>query len=225
MRRLAATALTAAALAAGAAPAAAHIDILPTTVEAERSTEFTVRVPTEREIPTTSVRVDFPKQVTVYSFAPLDCGDRCTEQFASLREVVRRAPGEVDLGDAPLRIVTIALADNPTPAQLEAAAAAAGADGRTWRFAGADWDAIRTVVGAGFRRYVDQAPDGTVEFDPGVVVVDTRGVVRADNRYRTISDDTDKLVRQLGLLGDELRYAHGPAAAAYSAAHLFLCYG
>lgn len=82
MRRLAATALTAAALAAGAAPAAAHIDILPTTVEAERSTEFTVRVPTEREIPTTSVRVDFPKQVTVYSFAPPPAGWTIKQRIA-----------------------------------------------------------------------------------------------------------------------------------------------
>lgn len=163
--------------------------------------------------------------MTVYSFAPLDCGDRCAAQFTTLREVQRRASREADLGGAPLRFVTIALADDPTPAQLAAGAAAAGADGRTWRFAGADWDAIRTAVGAGFRRYVGRAPDGTIEFDPGVVVVDTRGVVRADNRYRTISSDADKLVRQLKLLGDELRYAHGPAAAAYSAAHLFLCYG
>ncbi|MCC6829783.1 MAG: DUF1775 domain-containing protein [Thermoleophilia bacterium] len=82
MRRLAATALTAAALAAGAVPAAAHIDILPTTVEAERSTEFTMRVPTEREVPTTAVRVDFPEQITVYSFAPPPAGWTMRQRIA-----------------------------------------------------------------------------------------------------------------------------------------------
>jgi len=54
----------------GAVPAAAHVDVLPVRVEAERPSEFTVRVPTERELPTTAVRVDFPDEVTVYAFAP-----------------------------------------------------------------------------------------------------------------------------------------------------------
>lgn len=82
MRRLAAAAFAAAALAAGAAPAAAHVDILPTTVEAERSTEFTMRVPTERELPTVAVRVDFPKEVTVYAFAPPPAGWTMKQRIA-----------------------------------------------------------------------------------------------------------------------------------------------
>lgn len=53
-----------------AAPALAHVDVLPTRVVAGEATEFTVRVPTERPVATTAVRIDFPESVVVYSFAP-----------------------------------------------------------------------------------------------------------------------------------------------------------
>ena len=39
-----------------------------------------------------------------------------------------------------------------------------------------------------------------------------------------VLDERDRLVRQVGTLGDEIRYAHGIAALGYEAAHLFLCY-
>lgn len=73
MRR--ATALIALALlAGGAAPAAAHVDVLPTEVAQGEALQFTVRVPNERDLPTTRVRVDFPSQITVYSFAAPPAG-------------------------------------------------------------------------------------------------------------------------------------------------------
>jgi uncharacterized protein YcnI len=53
---------------AAAAPAAAHVDVLPARVEQGVALELTVRVPTERNLPTTAVHVQFPSQVTVYSF-------------------------------------------------------------------------------------------------------------------------------------------------------------
>ncbi len=58
------------ALATAAAPAGAHVDVLPATVPQGTGMEFTMRVPNERDIPTTEVRARFPKQVTVYAFAP-----------------------------------------------------------------------------------------------------------------------------------------------------------
>jgi uncharacterized protein YcnI len=70
----------AALLAVAAAPAAAHIDVLPTRVEQGQAQEFTVRVPTERELPTTGVRVDFPPEVTVYALAPPPPGWRMRER-------------------------------------------------------------------------------------------------------------------------------------------------
>lgn len=56
-----------AALLAGAAPAAAHIDVLPTMVTQGEALELTVRVPNERDLPTTRVAIDVPEQVTVFS--------------------------------------------------------------------------------------------------------------------------------------------------------------
>lgn len=53
-----------------AAPAAAHVDVLPTAAPHGEAREFTIRVPTERDLPTTRVRVEFPPQVTVFSLGP-----------------------------------------------------------------------------------------------------------------------------------------------------------
>ena len=50
----------------------------PTTAPVDESTQFTVRVPTERDVPTTGVRVVFPAQITVYSFAEPPPGWRMT---------------------------------------------------------------------------------------------------------------------------------------------------
>lgn len=52
-----------------AAPAVAHVEVLPASVAQGEATQFTIRVPSEREVPTIQVRVDFPQQVTVFSFA------------------------------------------------------------------------------------------------------------------------------------------------------------
>lgn len=65
MRR--AVTVAAIALAGTAAPAQAHVDVLPPTVTAGTATELIVRVPTERDVPTTRVEVDVPDEVTVYS--------------------------------------------------------------------------------------------------------------------------------------------------------------
>ena len=70
MRLRAALAAAAAVLTIGAAvPATAHVDVLPAEVPQGDALEFTIRVPNERDVPTTRVRVAFPSQITVYSFA------------------------------------------------------------------------------------------------------------------------------------------------------------
>jgi uncharacterized protein YcnI len=70
--------LAAAAWLAGAGAALAHVQVLPGSVPAGEATEFTIRVPTERDVPTTRVRVEFPSQVTVFSFADPPPGWRLT---------------------------------------------------------------------------------------------------------------------------------------------------
>lgn len=74
MRRLPVLLAALVALALAASPALAHIDVLPTEVPQGESVQFTIRVPTERQLPTTRVAVNFPSQVTVYSFADPPAG-------------------------------------------------------------------------------------------------------------------------------------------------------
>ncbi len=49
--------------------ASAHVGVLPSTAVNGQKTEFTVRAPSEGGLTTTSVRVDFPSQVSVYAVA------------------------------------------------------------------------------------------------------------------------------------------------------------
>ena len=163
--------------------------------------------------------------VTLYSFTPLDCGSRCDDVFATLAEVQTRVADEVDLGDVDFRVVTIALADDPSAEALAAAAAASGADGEEWIWIGGPLDRVRTLVGAGFRQYFDLSAAGDVDFDPGYALVDGNRVIRGEYRYRTLADDAEKIVNQIDSLGVELRHSTGAAGLAYEAAHLFSCYG
>ncbi|HVH00826.1 MAG TPA: DUF1775 domain-containing protein, partial [Miltoncostaeaceae bacterium] len=78
MRRLLIASVAAATWLAGAAVASAHVEVLPTTATVNESTQFTLRVPTERDVPTTRVEVLFPAQITVYSFAEPPPGWRMT---------------------------------------------------------------------------------------------------------------------------------------------------
>lgn len=48
-------------------PAGAHVEVLPPSVASGQATELTIRVPTERDLPTIAVRVDVPPQMIVYS--------------------------------------------------------------------------------------------------------------------------------------------------------------
>jgi len=51
-----------------AAPAAAHVSILPKTAPVKSSQEYVVRVPTEKDVPTVSVRMVFPEGFEVQRF-------------------------------------------------------------------------------------------------------------------------------------------------------------
>jgi Domain of unkown function (DUF1775) len=52
-----------------ASTAAAHVDVLPGEATVNEAQEFVVRVPVEREVATTRVKVTFPKQMVVVRFA------------------------------------------------------------------------------------------------------------------------------------------------------------
>jgi uncharacterized protein YcnI len=51
-----------------AAPASAHVVVMPSIVPVGSPSEFAIQVPTERNVPTTAVRVMFPLHVSVFSF-------------------------------------------------------------------------------------------------------------------------------------------------------------
>lgn len=162
--------------------------------------------------------------VTLYSFAPTDCRDRCEDMFATMRTVGSRVEQEIDLGETDFKLVTVALDGQPGLDRLAAAAERSGADGELWRWVGGEEAAIRNVVGAGFEQFYEIADDGAINFDPGFVLVDGNGVIRGQYPYQTLADNADKFVRHTEILAEEIRYAQGPAAVAYEAAHLFLCY-
>jgi uncharacterized protein YcnI len=71
-----------------AAPASAHVVVLPSVAPEGTPTEFTLQVPTERNLPTTSVRVMFPPQVSVYSFQVPPAGFTVTPILAKNQSII-----------------------------------------------------------------------------------------------------------------------------------------
>jgi protein SCO1/2 len=132
---------------------------------------------------------------------------------------------EVDVGDTDIRLVTISFDPaKDTPEILAEYANGLGADLEQWTFATAEPAHLENVVKAGFRSYYEDRGDGTFSFDPKFVLVDGWGVIRGEYRYQTQASDTDKIIRHIDILGEEIRNAHGAASLAYEAAHFFLCY-
>lgn len=161
--------------------------------------------------------------VTLYSFAPTSCGSACDPIFETVAEVSRRVSSGIDMGDAEFRAVTISL-DSSDPGVLAAASAESGADGAVWRWAGAEPDMLRAIVGGGFGVYYEDTGSGEVAFDQTYVIVDGTGLIRGEYTYATLASDADRLTRHIGLLADEIRNADGNTALLYEAAHVFLCY-
>ena len=162
--------------------------------------------------------------ITLYSFAPSHCGDECGDMNLTMAEVRDRVGAEIDLGEVDFQLVTIALDPITTPEQLAVAAERSGAQGRSWTWLGGEENEIRTIVGDGFGRFFETEDDGSIRYDPGFILVDGNGMIRGNYRYQTLADDAEKLVQHVDILAEEIRYADGPGAVAYEAAHLFLCY-
>lgn len=161
--------------------------------------------------------------IVVYAFTSLDCATVCDDIDDTMAEIGARVRDDVDFGEIDFRLVSVVLDAGQDPAAL-ANVASPASDDVAWSWISSDAETMSTVVGAGFRRFLDASDLDDVRFDPGFVIVDGNGVVRGDYRYQTLADDAEKLVRHLDILAGELRHANGPAGAAYEAAHLFLCY-
>ena len=66
--------------------------------------------------------------------------------------------------------------------------------------------------------------DGSFKFDPAFVLVDGWGIVRGEYRYQTMTPDSERILRHLGVLAEEVINSQGANSIAYEAAHYFLCY-
>jgi protein SCO1/2 len=167
---------------------------------------------------------DVRGDVVVYSFGYAGCGDACAGMEETTREVRDRLD-EIDMGDVDVRFVTLTFDPaNDTPDVISGVAERVGADGAIWRYATGDPQHMENVVRSGFKAWYSPQDDGSFSFDPTLILVDGWGVIRGEYKYQTISSDADKIIRHLGILGEEIRNSSGAASFAYEAAHLFLCY-
>jgi protein SCO1/2 len=167
---------------------------------------------------------DHRGSVTLYTFTYTDCPGDCFGIDDTMREVRDRVSAEIDLDGVEFKLVTISIdAERDTPERLAAAAAGVDANPGEWEWLTGSQQMIRNVVGGGFKTWFEIDGD-EITFDPAFVVVDGNGIVRGEYRYQTLASDPDRITRHIGVLAEEIRNAHGGAAIAYEAAHLFLCY-
>jgi protein SCO1/2 len=164
-------------------------------------------------------------QFVLYSFTYTHCPEPCYNTNETIKEIQSRL-GEVELGNIPVSFVTISIdPDRDTPEVLNAYGKALGADFSHWKFATTTNKALlKTIVGSGFETYYEDKGDGTFALDPGFVLVDGWGIIRAEYRYTTEISDADRILRHFGVLAEEVQNSTGSAKLAYEAAHLFLCY-
>ena len=164
-------------------------------------------------------------QFTIYSFTYTNCPASCSNSNETIKEIQSRL-GEVKLNGIPVSFVTVSIdPDRDTPAVLKAYGESLGADFAHWKFVTTNnKDLLKTIVGAGFETYYEDKGDGNFAFDPGFVLVDGWGVIRAEYRYTTEVSDADRILRHLGVLADEVANSKGSAKLAYEAAHWFLFY-
>lgn len=141
----------------------------------------------------------------------------------ALRVKLDQSPAAV-----PYALVTISVdPEQDTPDMLKAYAAQFGADQAnsvTWDWLTGDVQRTKYVVGGGFSVFYEDQPGttDTVTVDPRYVLVDGAGLIRAE--YRTADLDVDRVMRDIGILVDEVQNSQGAARLAYEAAHLFRCY-
>jgi hypothetical protein len=108
---------------------------------------------------------------------------------------------------------------------LQTYATSVGADPAVWRFATlADPTLMKYVIGGGFEAYYEANEDGSFRFDPAFILVDGWGIIRGEYRYQTRSPDSERILRHLGVLAEEVINSQGANKVAYEAAHYFLCY-
>jgi len=133
---------------------------------------------------------------------------------------------EANLGDIEMRFVTISFdPEYDSPEILKQYADSLGADSAQWKFVTtADETLLKAIIGGGFEAYYNLNEDSSFSFDPKFVLVDGWGIIRGEYRYQTQVPDTERILRHIGVLAEEVQNSQGSASLAYEAAHYFLCY-
>lgn len=166
---------------------------------------------------------DLRGKVVLYNFLYTGCGAECDQLNATMQEVQQRLEG-MDLGGLPVQFVTISFDPDDTPEALRRYADGLGADTSQWRFATGDSDRLKALIGGGFEAYYAPDGEGGFQFDPTFVLVDGWGIIRGKYRYQVAVPDSDRILRHIGVLAEEVQKATGANKLIYEAAHLFLCY-
>lgn len=165
---------------------------------------------------------DMRGTITLYNITHSTCEPPCPQTSETMKEIQDRLP-EIETYGIPVELVTISIdPDHDTPEVLQAYAESVGADTDIWHFVTGPLDRLRWVIGGGFGFYFDHKEDGRVVFDPGFMLVDGAGILRAE--YRSPTPDTDRILEGMQLITEEVQNSDGANKVAYEAAHLFMCY-
>jgi protein SCO1/2 len=168
---------------------------------------------------------DLRGHFVLYNFSYTRCPAPCYKLDQTMQEIQDRVD-EAELGDIPMMFVTISFDPKfDTPAVLKAYADSLEADSDQWKFATTEEiSLLKHIIGGGFEAYYNQKEDGSFEMSPKFVLVDGWGIIRGEYRYQTLTPDTDRILRHIGVLAEEVKNSEGAATLAYEAAHFFLCY-
>jgi len=168
---------------------------------------------------------DLRGKFVLYNFNYTRCPEPCGNMNRTIQEIQNRLD-EANLGDIEMKFVTISFdPQHDTPEILAAYADSLGADPDQWIFATSDDEMLlKAVIGGGFEAYYQPDDAGGFRFDPKFVLVDGWGIVRGEYRYQTQVPDTERILRHIRVLAEEVQNSQGSASLAYEAAHYFLCY-
>ena len=165
---------------------------------------------------------DLRGQIVLYNFTYTRCQAGCAQTSPIMRGVQNQL-SEVVTEGVTITLVTISIdSEYDKPGTLHTYAKEQGADTARWRFLTGDANRVKYVIGSGFNVYYVPNASGTFDFDPVIVLVDGWGITRAI--YRNQLPTSDRIIRDLGLIVQEIKNSSGVGKYAYEAAHLFLCY-
>ncbi|MFZ2489268.1 MAG: SCO family protein [Anaerolineae bacterium] len=162
--------------------------------------------------------------VVLYNFSYTRCGADCDKMNQTMQEVQQRL-AEVELYGMSVKFVTISFdPEHDTPQALAQYAQSLGANPEQWIFASGDATRLKALIGGGFEAYYTPDEAGGFRFDPTFVLVDGWGIIRGKYRYQVQIPDSDRILRHIGVLAEEVQKSTGANKLIYEAAHLFLCY-